>query len=328
MITLPTDLNFILLTLVIVASSVTILQTSLDSVTNSPRWIPISVCLIAFSLLLVVFTPAHAGYISASAWVLVAIVPSLGFRLSNHFHYRGQYARARQVKKWVRLLHPLKDWPWQNAVFQAHIDMYEGRRDRALAGLQDALRTMEATPEREVLIFVLSHDWYGLAAWWESHPQQQRLEERPDVIRYYLRALGEIGRLDDLVAAFLHYRPLIEPIPIILNYAYLYLFAFGGRVELTIKFLNEQLVETLNPDMHIVWVATAHSAAQNHEMSRALLRPMLRTTKDGLTKFTVEQRLGHDLAFASTTLSPESAEQLRLIVVHWIERNKMLTLWR
>lgn len=327
MITTATGLNFILITLVIVASSITIFQTMRDQVTNSKHWIPISLGLIAIAVTVLFLTPTYAGYIAAGAWLLFAIVPSLGFRLSNHLHYRGRYARARQVKQWLRWLHPLPDWPWQEAVFQANIHMYHGERDAAAQVLQRAIETVQATPEREVMIFVLSHDWHGLAAWWESYPDQQRLEERPDVIRHYIRALGEIGRLDEMVALFLHYQSTIERVPLILDYAYLYLFAFGGNVEVTTQLLNNRLGEALNPEAHMLWIATAHGAAQNYEMSKALLHPIVRTTTNGVMRFHVEQRLSRAPLPASEQLSPSAAEQLQKIIRRWVERNQMLALW-
>ncbi len=327
MITLPTGLNLILLTLVLVASSITILQTHRDPITNSPRWIPISIALIVGTLLLAVLLPTVAGYLSAGFWIVVAVIPSLGFHYANQLHNRGRYAQSRRVKRVLQWLHPLKDWPWQEALYQAHIDLHAGEPDKAINALQAALDVVEVTPEREVLIFVMSQDWYGLLAWWETHPDPDRLEERPDVIRHYVRALGETGQLDEMVTAFLQYQPKMERVPLILNYAYLYLFAFGGQVEETMKLLNSSLNETISPDMHLIWLATAHGAAHSLEMSRALLRPLLRTTQDGLIRFQIEQRLGHDPVIATAALSPEKATQLQQLVQSWVERQQMLAAW-
>lgn len=324
---LPTGPNLILLTLVMVASSVTILQTYRDSVTNSPRWIPISAALIGFALLTLIVAPAIAGYLSAGAWVLFAIVPSLGFHLSNHLHYRGRFRQAWQIKRVLRWLHPLHDWPWQEALFQANIDLHEGQRDRAVGVLQEALNRLEVTPEREVLIFVMSHDWHGLTAWWETYPARHQLEERPDVIRHYIRALGETGHLNAMIETFVHYQQRLEQVPLVLHYAHLSLFAFGGQVDAVIKLLNDCLAEKLNPDMHIIWIATAHAAAKNMEMSKALLRPLLRTTRNGVTKFTVEQRLGRDVTYAADALSADAAATLQAIAGQWIDRNQLLHLW-
>lgn len=328
MFTTATGLNFILITLVIVASSITIFQTMRDQVTNSPRWIPISFGLIVLTIATFILIPTYAGYIAAGAWLLFAIVPSLGFRFSNHLHYRGEYARARQVKRWLRWLHPLPDWPWQEAIFQANIHMYNGERDAAAGVLQGALATVEVTPEREVLIFVISHDWHGLVAWWESYPDRQRLEQRPDVIRHYLRALGETGRLDEMISRYLQYQRMLERVPLIHNYAYLYLFAFGGKVAETTHILNDHLGETLNAEAHVLWIATAHGAAKNYEMSRALLHPIARTTTNGVTRFHVEQRLSRAPLPATEQLSPAAAEQLQDIVQQWVAHHQLISLWR
>lgn len=326
-VSLPSGLNFILLALVIVASSVTILQTTRDRVTNSSRWIPVSVALICCSLLLYVFLPTYAGYISAGLWLLFAIVPSLGFHLSNHLHYRGQYARARQVKRWMQWLHPLPDWPWQDAVFQANIHMHAGRRDEATALLQQTLATTDTTPEREVLVFAMSHDWHGLVAWWETYPEQTQLTQRPDVIRHYLRALGETNQLATLIERFTYHQPILKNVPLLYHYAYLYLFAFGGKVEQATQILREQLADILDPSTQIFWIATAHSADNNDEMCSALLRPILRTTTNGITRFNIEERLAHDLAKRDHVLAPDDLRQLNAIADQWSRRNQMLSPW-
>ncbi|MEZ4682452.1 MAG: hypothetical protein R2932_50425 [Caldilineaceae bacterium] len=294
MIPLPMGLNLILLTLVIVASVITILQTARDSVTNSPRWIPISIALIAAAIGSLIFFPATAGYLSTSLWILFAVVPSIGFRISNHYYYRGRYHRSRRLKAWLRWLHPLQDWGWQNALFQVQIYLQEGAIDKAIHTLEAALQKTDGTPEREVLLFTISHDWHGLIAWWESHPEPQLLAKRPDVIRHYLRACGEVGALNKMVDTFLQYQSALDKVHIMLDFAHLYLFAFGGKIDEISLLLNARLLENLNPDAKVIWLATAHYAAGKAEIGRALLQPLLRTVQDGATRRFIEQRLSHE----------------------------------
>ena len=320
-------LNLILLTIVTISCAITILQTRQDSISNSPRWVQIAIGLLILMVLLLLILPTQAGYWSAGAWTLLVIIPSLGFRLSDYFFYRGNYRAARRLKAWLRWLHPLHDWHWQAALFTAYDHVNAGDAPQALHLLQSALDQQAPPPEQEVMLFYLSHDWYGLLAWWESHPEPVQLERRPDVIRLYLQALGETGKLNELVAEFQRYRTHLEQAPTLMHFGYLYLFAFCGRVEPTTQLLKTALAEKLSPDMRMSWIATAHAAAGNGEMSRALLRPLLRTTKEAMAKATVETRLSCERLPAKQVLNYYETVNLQEVEAAWAARERQLSLW-
>ncbi len=320
-------LNLILLTIVTLSCAITILQTRQDTISNSPRWVQIAVGLLFLMGLLLLIVPAQAGYWSSIAWTILIIIPSLGFRLSDHYFYRGNYAAARRLKASLRWLHPLHDWPWQKALFAAYEQLNAGQTAEALQLLQQALDETAAPPEQEVMLFYMSRDWHGLVAWWESYPNRAQLEERPDVIRLYLQALGETGNLNTLIEEFQHYHTNLEQTPSLIHYGRLYLFAFCGRIEPTMQLLKTVLAEKLSPDMRMCWIATAHGAAGNGEMSRALLRPLLRTTKDAIVKGYVEMRLSREVAIAQQTLDSYGIANLQKIEEAWRAREQQLSLW-
>ncbi len=324
---LPSGLNFILLVLVIIASLITILQTVRDTVSNSPRWIPISLGLICIALLAALIVPTIAGYLSAALWILVAIVPSIGFRLTNYYFYQGQYQRAYRLKWWLCWLHPLADWPWQNIVFQAYIALDQGERKRAATLLQEATAA-DATPEQRAFYFAMSHNWSGLLDWWNYHPQQEELRHSPGVLRYYLLALGENGEVDRLIETFIDMRPILEKVAMVLDYAHLYLFAFGGKVDETVTLLHSRFASNLNRDIAIVWIATAHYAADHPDLGRSLLQPLQRTTDDGVVKFAIEQRLETPIAPVAAHLSLPMAKELDAIAQDWLARTQLLAHWR
>lgn len=320
-------LNLILLTIVTISCAITILQTRQDSISNSPRWVQIAIGILLLMAVLLLIIPTQAGYWSTAAWTMLVIIPSLGFRLSDYFFYRGNYGAARRLKAWLRWLHPLHDWQWQAALFTAYDHVNAGDGAKALQLLQSALDQQAPPPEQEVMLFYLSHDWHGLIAWWESYPAPAQLERRPDVIRLYLQALGETGKLNELVAEFQRYRAQLEQAPTLMNFGYLYLFAFCGRVEPTTHLLKSMLAEKLSPDLRMGWIATAHAAAGNGEMSRALLRPLRRTTKEALAKALVETRLSRELLPAQQTLNTYATVNLQEIEAEWTAREQQLSLW-
>ena len=319
-------LNLILVVIVLITSCITILQTLRDPVTHSRRWIPISVALIGCTLLSLLFFQAQAGFISIAIWAIAVVIPSLGFRFSDRLYYQGNFEQARSVKALLRWLHPLQDWPWQDALYRAYHLASTEKYKEAIELLQKA-QNQPSTPEQVCTLFYFRNDWSGLAQWWESHPHRDELEKRSDLVRHYLRALGEIGEMNSLLQAISTRYPAFNKVPMLQEYCYLYAFTFGGRTEQTNKFLHSSVLENIGPDMRTVWLATAHCAAGNREMGYALLRPLLRTTKDGIVRALIESRLHRCLNIADKSITPENRAFLQQLERKWNEKQRMVSLW-
>jgi rhomboid protease GluP len=319
-------LNLILVVIVFIASCITILQTMRDPITNSRRWIPISIGLLVCTILSLLFFREQAGLISITLWSILVVVPSLGFRFSDRLYYQGNFESARRIKALLRLLHPLQDWPWQNALYRAHSLASTEKYKEAIALLQQA-QDQPPTPEQACTLFYFQNNWHGLAQWWVNYPERDKLEQRIDLVRYYLRALGEIGELNQLLQAISVRYPTFNHVPLLQDYCYLYAFAFGGRPEQATKFLHSSALENMGADMRTVWLATAHCTAGNREMGCALLRPLQRTTKDGMVRVLVESRLHRCLNIADESITPENKAFLQQLERTWNEKQRMVALW-
>jgi hypothetical protein len=319
-------LNLILLVIVIVASCITILQTRLDSVTNSRRWIPISVALLICTLLSFLFFQQQAGYISIVLWFAVAGLPSLGFRFSDRLYYQGNFEGARRVKSWLRWIHPLQNWPWQDALYRAYTQASGGNYNEAIHLLESA-QSHPPTLEQQCTLYYFQCDWGGLVNWWEGYPNRIEIESKLDLTRHYLRALGEIGEVNKLLQLMRDHYDVFAQLPMLHDYCYLYAFAFGGRAEQANKLLHTPVLEHIGPDMRTIWIATSHCTAGHREMGAALLKPLLRTTKDGIARKMAASRLQHCFASVGETLTVENQQFLQQIEREWNEKQRMISLW-
>jgi len=319
-------LNLVLLTIVIIASCTTILQTMRDPITNSRRWIPISFGLLACTTLTFLFYREQAGYISAVVWFIVAGLPSLGFRLSDRLYYRGNFETARQIKQWLRWIHPLQDWPWQDALYRAYDQASRGNLAVAIRNLENA-RSHPPTLEQECTLYHIQADWQGLINWWESHSQRDVIENRFDLMPHYLRALGEIGECNKLLYLIQSRYHVFAKHPLLKDYCYLYAFVYGGRAEQTTRLLHTPVLEHIRPDIRTIWIAIAHCMAGNREMGYALLKPLLRTTKDSIARTMAEECLRHCLAGSREKLTQENHQFLQRIEREWNEKQRMISLW-
>lgn len=320
-------LNLILVVIVIITSSISILQTLTDPVRNSQRWIPIAVAILICTAVSLLFWRSQAGYISIVTWVILAVIPSLGFRFSDRLFYQGNFAGARRVKNYLRWLHPLVDWAWQEAVYHAYEQASQGNHQAAIQLIEQA-QDHPPTPNQICTLFQFRQDWSGLKQWWENEPNQALSAKRVDVIRYYLRALGEVGERNQLLQLTRdHYTTFVEA-PSTLEHCFLYAFAFGGCTEQINQLLHTPILESINPDTRTIWIATAHDVAGNREMANALLKPLLRTTKDGLVRRFAEQRLHYPLCEHMEELTTENQQFLQHLERDWIARQRLSTQWQ
>lgn len=319
-------LNLILVVIVIITSCITILQTFRDPVTNSRRWIHVSFGLLACTLLGLLFWHNVAGYVSIAAWCIFAVLPSFGFRFSDRLFYQGNFEGARRVKSYLRWLHPLEDWPWQDALYRAYELARQDKHQEANCVIEQA-QNQPPTVEQICTILYFRQDWSGLIEWWESYPDRGAIEARPDFARHYLRALGERGELNKLLQVICEHYSTFQKVPLLQEHCYLYAFTFGGQVEHANKLLHAPVLENIGPDMRTIWIATAHCAAGNHEMANALLRPILRTTKDGMVRNFAENRLHCTFCSKLETITAENKKFLQKLEREWLERQRMVSIW-
>src|SRR5262249_20766402 len=60
-----------------------------------------------------------AGYVALGAWILLALLPSIGSRTLQRWALRQQFARARRLSLVLGWLHPLDGWRKQPHIFHA-----------------------------------------------------------------------------------------------------------------------------------------------------------------------------------------------------------------
>lgn len=319
-------LNLILIVIVIITSCITIVQTFRDPVTNSRRWIPVSFGLLTLTILGLLFWHNQAGCVSIVAWCIFAVLPSLGFRFSDRLFYQGNFEGARRVKGYLRWLHPLEDWPWQDAIYRAYDQARQDKHQAAIHIIEQA-QSHPPTPEQICTLLYFRQDWVSLIEWWENHPNRDVIEARPDFARHYLRALGERGELNKLLQVICERYPVFQKAPLLQEHCYLYAFTFGGRVEQASKLLHTPMLENIGPDIRTIWLATAHCAAGNREMAHALLRPLLRTTKDGMVRNFAASRLHCTFCGKLETITAENKRFLQKLEREWSDKQHMVSIW-
>jgi rhomboid protease GluP len=245
--------------------------------------------------------PTWSGYVALGLWALFILLPARGFAWRNRLVDKGEYARALRLNRWLRLLHPFGDWRTANEQLQAWDLARQGRPAEGAALLRQRPAPQTSTGwAQAVQSFQLRGDWEGARTWIESFFSDDVVRRNPDILQFYLRALGETGDLEGLLRLFRQYRPLIDSAPWS-GQVYLITLAFCGRRD-TVARLAESLGPSYPPAIRDLWLATADLAAGNDAAGRAELERLQGDSRVGVS---VRRRSAVDLARAEA-LSAEA----------------------
>ena len=259
------------------------------------------------------FFPTTAGYFAGAIWLLLVALPSLGHglvgRLSNH----QRYAAAARLAGAVRFLHPGDGWWDRPRLFRALALAQAGAFDEATA----ILMTLEATSPRfareaRVHRLRMRSRWEDVLAWLRAHVPEAELNSDPALLFVYLRGLGELGDLDELVRAYRRAAPTLARAESGRAVGLLFVFAFTGRAERVASLFRGPL-STYSPALQSFWLATADLASGRASPDRRAPRLVLTELllrADTSIKTSARRRLEGPLADPATSLGAESLATL------------------
>ena len=255
--------------------------------------------------------PGAAGYAAGAVFALFILAPLLGYRVLQRRTLAQQYGRARRLAALLRWLHPADGW-WTMPSFLAAL---ESGRPEALA---DAARRWHDGDARRTplgrlglaLLYRMGNQWEELRRWIQTGLSPDELRHEPSLIALYLRAHGELGDPNALVAAFGRLEKALESdaAPLHRNACRLMPFAFCGRKEPLARLFRGPL-DFYPGHVQRFWLATAEMASGDAAAAREMLEA-LRGGPDALTVAGVERRLSQPLPVAEELLTPESREIL------------------
>lgn len=303
------DLNVILIQLVSFSCILLLLRAS-----RLPRgWVIVSATILLVLAGAYYFTPAWAGFISGGLWVLLILLPIVGFAQVNRLVSQERYSQARGLALGLRWLHPadgLFEYPrLLHGLELAH----QGRLEEATQ-IFDRYGSAKTLMGRTAiaLLYRISARWDELLIWVEQNFQQKVLSESTLAV-YYLRALGETGNLEQLIQEVEEFeqRSPRRSDPVTLNLVRMFALAFGGQPEQVQQVFGDALA-TQPSNIQEFWLATAELAAGNEsEAKKRLLN--LSDRSDAVLRNAIVWRLSHSPTDPEQALSQISKQALSRI---------------
>jgi rhomboid protease GluP len=283
--------------LIAVASSLLLLaRTARRGRAHAPAWAAKGVLVLAIAAASYRWCPGHGYWLTIASWFALIAAPSLLVSLALRDSARSRYGVARRYAWAASLLHPFDGLRFMPAVMGA-LDLAE--RDGSDQG-RAALSRQLADPRipRQLRPLLRAH-LARLDGSWDKMLAESGDDPSSDALQFRLRALGETGRLPEMVAAFARSRSRHEaPNPS----AQLVLLAFCGRVAGVSAVLDGPL-SPLSRDAKAFWLATAELAAGDTQQGHRRLTEVMERAGQGLRR-SAERRLHAPLRDPATALAP------------------------
>lgn len=267
--------------------------------------------------------PSIAGYLAGVVWTLLLLAPSLAERRIANLLIEKRYRAARQLAVVRRVLHPWHRSDDLLRLLRAMERARAGNLSEALALLAAPSDSTPAGRTASAFSYALREDWHGLVAWCR---RDLKMTGEPTVRTLYLRALGEIGALEDLAWGFAARAQTLEPrMSISPQFAQelLFLFAFCGRIGGVVQLLRGPLAGF--PQTHQeFWIATAELAAGKTDVAIARLTKLRGHTGDTILERALEGRLAQAKVFRVAQVAPSTDKLLHRLVAEASGGNKSL----
>jgi rhomboid protease GluP len=308
------DLNHILLFIAIVSPLIVLARVARLQSQRHMGWATAAIIVLAGAGFAWLLVPSVAGYVGGALWGLLLLAPSVSDRQIDHLLLGERVDSARKLAIVRRILHPWEDSPYRPSILRSLELAREGKLNPAL-DLLAAERNSETPAGRfaSALTFALTENWPGLVEWCR---RDLSVIAAPAVLTLFLRALGEIGALDELVRQFAlraqeaEARLTSEPR---FNRNCALVLAFCGRTSELVRLVRRKPAN-LPRDHQQFWIATAELAEGNVRSASKRLESLRRQTRDAILQRSIERRLALASDFSSAPLSFSSQKVLGRLI--------------
>ncbi len=300
------DLNHILLFVAIVSPLILLVRIARLHNSSHRGWKTAAMIVLAVCAICLWLKPSWAGYVGGTFWCLLLVIPSVAERQIDDALLARRFADARRIAVIRRILHPWDDSPHRPALFRSLELASHDRLDRALDQL--AAEKSQPTPAGRfatALTFALTENWTGLVDW---SRRNFSLTTNPVIRSLYLRALGEVGALDELVREVASESEEWEPgrrVGSLRAFQLAFVLAFTGRKKSLVKLLTHHLPR-LPLEHQQFWIATAELAEGSRAAGRQRLEKLRAQTRDAVLRRSIDRRLAIGQAPAILSSSGET----------------------
>jgi rhomboid protease GluP len=248
------DLQFFLAVNLIAISAIVVAQGLVMRPEGYLPWVIVNAFIVVLGTVLIVFLPAWSGLIVGLAFAAFVAAPIWLGRQAMQAHMAGNVPKAARFAKIAALLHPSEAQRRNSDILSALA--------RGAAGDTTAMAELAEKQGPGARSYVELHAAVERGDWAAALRHTRAIPARnAEVATAEVRALGELGQLDDMVDALMRategrMATTTHTLPV------LFTLAFAGRFE-AVRNLLETRLSTLDLDTKTYWAAVADLAAGN-----------------------------------------------------------------
>jgi rhomboid protease GluP len=308
------DLNHILLFIAFLSPIALIVRSQRAGETQR-GWRMASIAVLVVTAGAWILFPRIAGYVGGGAWCALLLLPAIITRKISDLILHERFGAALHLTRLLYLLHPTANVSAQTRFLRAMTMAQSGETNRALDLLVSLRNDTSATGRQACAqTFRLRGDWEGLIAWFRAELLPGALQREP-VLPLYFRALGEMGRLDELALQLaarsqtFSGEPSANPAR---YFSLLALFAFNGSKASLVRLLKNPL-RKLSRARKEFWIATGELAASGLERGRTRLLQLQSQRGNALLRSEIQTRLQRatQYAMAASNRDPQTERIVR-----------------
>lgn len=266
------DLNQILIWTVCISCIALLIRARQLFLSSQPGWVIVCVAILASVGISVKIAPQLAGYLGGVLWLTLIFLPLIANRRLQSSILLEDYAKASKQAAFWRWFHPVDGWWEQPQILKALALAQQGNSDRAISILN---RYSDRRPYNQSLTWVATALAYKANFQWQKLIELVRKElpekvliNSPNLICYYIQALGETGNINEAIAEFYRLKVALDPQRF--HYTAVLVLAFAGETNAVANLFRTALAGS-SKCFQLFWLATAQIAAGSQTLGRDLL---------------------------------------------------------
>jgi hypothetical protein len=268
-------------------------------------WVGPLAGIVAGGIAAMVWVPQWSAYVVAIGFVLFVFAPGVLRRLALRRSAAGYQRAATLYAHLACVLHPSRQMRFELSFLRA----------QSLGSTQEKIAAYRAlalhsTPEQSALlncrISMAQDDWEGVLSQFCS-----AADKMPDLKAFGVRALGELGRVNEMIATYASAESGLSPDNLL--FSRLFVLAFSGYID-GVRCLLSRKLRFLKSRDKAYWILIAsHAAGTTDEEARRALASYACTADDERFRGMAERLLDAAPRPAGPALSEESRATIAAI---------------
>lgn len=291
------DINDKLILLIVFIATVSVLAKAIfHQSTEKKGLIIVTLLVLGIVTTATIFVPHLASAIALFTWIVLLFIPNAGYVVIRKAIYQNDFTRAKKWLNYIRPFYPFFNWQ----EYQDFIDMSEyaaqGKLEQVVAIFEryqhsQSLWGMLLTTQ----FYRLSWQWEKYLHWIEQHFPDEKSQKQTSYLSflaYHIRALGEMGRLDEMLICYQRHQKRLYSLASreINDICRLFIFTFCGQTEIVKQLLQQTSLKSLPQEHQLFWQATAQLAANRPIDAQAILE-QLTTNPNTIIRHSALRRL-------------------------------------